>query len=76
MTRKIGGFILTFALIAVALGTADAQQARVYRIGYLASANPRELGYVEGQNLAIDFRNAEGRLDRLPPSSQNWSVST
>ena len=52
----------------------------MYRIGYLASANPRsdspffqafeqrlrELGYVEGHNLAIDFRNAEGRLDRLP----------
>ena len=80
MTPTIGGLILTFALIAVALGTADAQQAKVYRIGYLASANPRsdspfflafeqrlrELGYVEGQNLAIDFRNAEGRLDRLP----------
>jgi len=26
----------------------------------------RELGYVEGQNLAIEFRNAEGRLERLP----------
>src|SRR6185503_13326448 len=26
----------------------------------------RELGYVEGQNLTIDFRNAEGKLDRLP----------
>jgi putative tryptophan/tyrosine transport system substrate-binding protein len=26
----------------------------------------RELGYVEGQNLAFQFRSAEGQLDRLP----------
>jgi len=26
----------------------------------------RELGYAEGQNLIIEFRNAEGRTDRLP----------
>ena len=26
----------------------------------------RELGYVEGQNIAFDFRSAEGKLDRLP----------
>lgn len=80
MTSKIGGLVLALALLAAPLAAADAQQGKVYRIGYLASANPRssspffeafvqrlrELGYVEGQNLAIDFRNAEGRLDRLP----------
>ena len=80
MTSNIGGLILALALLAAPLGAADAQQAKVHRIGYLASANPRssspffqafeqrlrELGYVEGQNLAIDFRNAEGKLDRLP----------
>ena len=26
----------------------------------------RDLGYVEGQNIAIEFRSAEGNLDRLP----------
>jgi hypothetical protein len=26
----------------------------------------RELGYIEGQNIAIEYRYGEGRLDRLP----------
>ncbi len=51
----------------------------MYRVGVLSTANPRsaplfqafeqrlrELGYVERQNLAIEFRNAEGKSDRLP----------
>lgn len=78
MNSKTAGLILTLALLAAPLA-ATAQEAKVYRIGYLASANPRsaaffqafeqrlrELGYIEGQNLAIEYRNAEGRLDRLP----------
>ena len=58
-----------------------AQQAeRIYRIGWLFSlVNPRteaysmafeqrlhELGFAEGRNLAIEFRAAEGRIERLP----------
>src|SRR5439155_10809146 len=78
LIAKTGGLILTLVLLAAAPGAA-AQEAKVYRIGYLSSANPRsaaffqafeqrlrELGYIEGRNLAIEFRNAEGRLDRLP----------
>src|SRR5882724_3519903 len=58
---------------------ARAQQSRVARIGalYIGLADAesfkkefqdgmRELGYVEGQNIAFEFRSAEGRLDRLP----------
>jgi putative ABC transport system substrate-binding protein len=60
---------------------AEAQQAaKAARIGYLvpnpAAANPqlreaflqglRDLGYVEGRNLVIDYRYAEGKFERLP----------
>ena len=57
-----------------------AQQKAVPVIGYLGGASPgpfapfvaafrqglRETGYVEGQNLAIEYRWAEGHYDRLP----------
>ncbi len=54
-----------------------AQQPKKPRIGVLVVANPepfwgqfreglRELGYVEGQNIEIEFRSAEGKLIALP----------
>ena len=74
--------IMTVALgILAAPLTADAQQpAKVARIGLLIGSSAsfiapyietfrqalRELGYVEGQNIAIEYRYAEGSYDRLP----------
>jgi putative ABC transport system substrate-binding protein len=61
--------------------SAQAQQpTKIPRIGFLAGASPsaspvryeafrqglRDLGYIEGQNLIIEYRYAEGKLDRLP----------
>ena len=52
---------------------------KIARIGYLSAANPRsmpafqafeqrlrDLGYIEGRNIVIEYRNAEGEVDRLP----------
>jgi putative tryptophan/tyrosine transport system substrate-binding protein len=67
-------------LLAVAVIAQAQQPAKVPRIGYLSSGNPasessrseairmalRELGYTEGQNIAIEYRYAEGKWDRFP----------
>jgi DNA-binding transcriptional LysR family regulator len=60
---------------------ARAQPGKVWRIGMLDTTSAqlnapnldafrqglRQLGYVEGQNPAIDYRSADGHLDRIPP---------
>ncbi len=79
MNRKL---LWLFTILILVVGTlAEAQQPKkVYRIGYLSpgfsSPTParteafrqglRELGYVEGQNIVIEYRFAEGKLGRLP----------
>jgi ABC-type uncharacterized transport system substrate-binding protein len=74
-------FLLTSLAGALAAPRAGAQQvAKVARIGYLsinlAAATPnlheafrqglRDLGYVEGRNVVIEYRDAEGKAERLP----------
>jgi putative ABC transport system substrate-binding protein len=71
--------LLTVAVLAIPLAAEAQQAAKVARIGYLTPSlgvNPhlpeafrqglRDLGYVEGRNLVIEYREAEGKADRLP----------
>jgi len=74
--------VAALALVVLAAPIAAKAQApaKVPRIGYLSSSSPtdlthlleafrqglRELGYVEGQNIAIEYRWAEGKYERLP----------
>ncbi len=76
--RKAGVLSILVAVVLFALGvTAAAQQPKkVPRIGYLSSFDParestrseairlslRERGYIEGQNIAIEYRYSEGKV--------------
>src|SRR5258705_12545265 len=78
--RKWLGLALIAFVLVVTEAVAQAQQPKkVSRIGYLSSDDPagstraetirlalRDLGYLEGQNIAIEYRYAEGKRDRVP----------
>ena len=80
MNRKILWLLLT-AILLVLINVAEAQQPeRIPHIGFLGVNSPstisaridafrqglRELGYVEGKAIVIEYRWAEGDFDRLP----------
>jgi hypothetical protein len=78
--KWLGLSIMIFLLVAVVALVQAQQPKKVHRIGYLSSVDAttesarseairlalRELGYMEGQNIAIEFRYAEGKPDRYP----------
>jgi ABC-type uncharacterized transport system substrate-binding protein len=78
--RKLGSFALSAMLFALWLPAEAQQPTKVPRIGFFSSISPsifsarveafrqglRELGYVEGKNIVIEWRSAEGKADRLP----------
>ena len=62
------------ALLLALTVTAEAQQqpAKLPRIGYISESNPaafrqglKDLGYVEGKNILVEYRSAEGKIDRI-----------
>jgi putative ABC transport system substrate-binding protein len=80
MKKKIT-FLTLCAMLFALCSAAEAQQPKkIPRIGYLSSGDSatesvrseairlalRELGYIEGQNIAIEYRYAEGKRDRYP----------
>ena len=73
--------ILTLSLRLAPLAAGAQQPTKIVRIGYLTTADVataphhlreaflkglRDLGYVEGRNLVIEYRSAEGKVERLP----------
>jgi putative ABC transport system substrate-binding protein len=78
--RPVLFVLLTLALLAVPLAGEAQPAAKMPRVGVLVSNSQsatstqleafrqglRERGYVEGQNIVIDYRYGDGKLDRLP----------
>ena len=76
--RWIGLAVVLILGLILALLAGEAQRAgKVWRIGFLAatpqpylskafSLGLRDLGWIEGQNITIEYRHAGGRLERLP----------
>ena len=77
--RKWAGF-LALVLAFAFCGVVGAQPKKVLRMGYLSTIDAasestrseeirlalRQLGYIEGQNIATEYRYAEGKIDRYP----------
>ena len=80
MSKKVICVALGAMLFALCVPATAQQPKKVPRIGYLSSFDPagesaraegirlglRERGYIEGQNIATEYRYAEGKLDRAP----------
>jgi putative tryptophan/tyrosine transport system substrate-binding protein len=80
MRKRLFGLTLGALLFALCVSAQAQQAAKVYRIGFLSARSSssdstraelfrqglRELGYVEGKNIIIEYRYAEGKSERLP----------
>src|SRR5688572_1155053 len=78
---RMKAVLLLIGFMLAHIHFAEAQQpTKVFRIGYLSSFDVatesalseairqalRERGHIEGQNIAIEYRYAEGKRERLP----------
>jgi putative ABC transport system substrate-binding protein len=80
INRRIGVCLLPTVFLLLGSPVAAQHAGKLSRIGFLSTASLagvaprleafrqglRELGYVEEKNIAIDYRSAEGKIDRLP----------
>ena len=80
MKRSLMLLLIAFVIVARGMFAEAQQPTKFPRIGFLFNLSPadhasnmrvirkglRELGYVEGKNIFIEYRAAEGKLDRLP----------
>src|SRR6266511_3734859 len=80
MSKKVVGLAIWAVLLALSFPAGAQQAKKIPRIGFLASVSAssdsdrieafrlglRELGYVEGQNVTIEYRWADGKFEQLP----------
>ena len=80
MRKNVIRLTLCAMLFALSYSASAQQPKKIPRIGYLSNADPatesirseairlalRERGYIEGQNIAIEYRYGEGKRDRAP----------
>jgi putative ABC transport system substrate-binding protein len=78
--KWLGLSVIAFVLVVTGAVAQAQQPTKVPRIGYLSGVSPsaisdrieafrqglRELGYVEGKTIVIEWRHLEGKIDRLP----------
>jgi ABC-type proline/glycine betaine transport system substrate-binding protein len=88
LKSRITAAILAGAMLFALCAAAEAQQsANIPRIAYMTASSSalrleafrqglRELGYVEGKNILVDFRLAEGKLERLPRLAAELQAGT
>jgi putative tryptophan/tyrosine transport system substrate-binding protein len=85
----VPSILFVVVLLAVAVVAEAQQPVKIPRIGYLsgsfASTSPdrreafrqglRELGYIEGKSILVEYRYADGKFDRLPRAGGRASAS-
>jgi len=74
---RLAALLVALALLAAPLDAQAQQVTKPPRIGYVTTGVPsflegvfrqglRDLGYIEGRNIVIEYRYADGRVERLP----------